>query len=466
MRKSIAFFLFLIISGSLNSTLYYERIFLVSTDFQFPVVKIEAEKDKKPVMLIFGGIHGNEPGAYLTAEKLTALKLKKGTVIIVPRVNFYSIMKNVRGYFGDMNRKFVKGEEKKKRDPDSKIVRILKQLMSEADIFINLHDAWGFHKRYHKNFGQCIIVDAAGVYSKKFNRKIDLEKIGKEIVRKVNKQIKNPKHLFAFWNTETEKKHKEKKLEAMKFTATFYAYKVYNIPAFGVESSKNIRSDELKVKYHLLVLNELFRIFGIIPENKITPELKKPEFYYAKIFNSEGNEYIVPAKSTLWIRKGEEISVSEIVGSRKFGWASDILGWGGENDRNKKFSPIKETVVLIKHDYKRVAKFKIKPSVKIPYAIITIDGKQRKISAGERLRLKESDTIVLRSAHLNGKELTLDFKGFALKNRINRGDDRNIKIAYKELQPEFSLSKNGKIYKVEAKLKRFPEFFFIVEYDL
>ncbi len=466
MRRSIAFFLLLIISGLLNSTLYYEKMFLVSTDFQFPVVRIEAEKDKKPVMLIFGGIHGNEPGAYLTAEKLTDLKLRKGTVIIVPRVNFYSIMKNVRGYFGDMNRKFVKGEEKKKKDPDSKIVKILKQLMSEADIFINLHDAWGFHKRYHKNFGQCIIVDAAKVYSKKFNREIDLEKIGKEVVRKVNKQIKNPDHLFAFWNTKTETKHKEKKLEAMKFTATFYAYKVYNIPAFGVESSKNIKSDELKVKYHLMVLNELFRVFGIIPKNKISPRLKKPDFYYAKVLSSRGYEYIVPTKSNLWIKKGEVISILEIIGSRKFGWAADILGWGGENDRNKRYSPQKETYVLIKHDYKKLAKFKIKPSAKIPYAIININGKERKVFANERLRLKKSDMVVLKSAYLNGKELSLDFKGFALKNKINRGDDRNVKISYRELQPEFSLTKKGRIYKIEAKLKRSSQFFFIIEYDL
>ncbi len=465
MKRIFIFTLLLIFFHSFSfSTLYYEKMFLISTDFQFPVVKIEAEKDKSPVMLIFGGIHGNEPGAYLTAEKLTELKLKKGTVIIVPRVNFYSIMKNVRGYFGDMNRKF-KNWKSKKKDPDTRIVKILKKLMAQADIFINLHDAWGFHRKYHKNFGQCIIVDAAKVISKKTKKEIDLEKIGKEVVEKVNKKIKNPNHLFAFWNTETEKTHKEKNLEQMKFTATFYAYKVYGIPAFGVETSKNIKSDELKVKYHLLVLNELFKVFGIIPENKIRPNLKKPVFYYVKIFNKEGKEFIVPEKSVLLLKQDETITLKSIHGSRKFGWAADILGWGGENDRNKRYLITKKTTVLIRHDYHKITSFKIYPSKKIPRFIIKINGEEKKIPAGEILKLKEKDIIILKEAKFNGKELSIDFKGFALKNRINRGDDRNVKIKYGELQKNFSLEGKGRFYKIEAKLKRNPLFYFIVKYE-
>ncbi len=446
------------------STLYYEKMFLISTDFQFPVVKIEAEKDKSPIMLIFGGIHGNEPGAYLTAEKLTELRLKKGTVIIVPRVNFYSIMKNVRGYFGDMNRKFKKGEYKK-RDPDTRIVKILKRLMAQADIFINLHDAWGFHRKYHKNFGQCIIVDAQKVNSRKLGRVIDLEKIGKEVVSRVNKKIKNPDHLFAFWNTKTEKRHKEANLNQMKFTATFYAYKIYKIPAFGVETSKNIKSDELKVKYHLLVLNELFKIFGIIPENTIKPTLKKPEFYYSIISTLKGEDYLVPENSVLWIKRGETIIIKSVEGNRKFGWAADIIGWGGVNDRNKKFTPKNNAKIIIKHDYKKITSFKIKLAERIPKALISINGKDKFVFANEIINLKKDDKLILKKATLNMKNLVLDFKGFAAKNKINRGDDRNTEILYSELQKEFSLKGKGELYKVEAKLTRVPQFYFIIKYE-
>ncbi len=463
-KKAVVLCLIIFVTRFSLSTLYYETMFLKSTDFQFPVVRIEAEKDKSPVILIFGGIHGNEPGAYLTAEKLTDIKLEKGSIIVVPRVNFYSIMKNVRGFFGDMNRKFTKAEEKKKGDPDSRIVNILKKLMAHADVFINLHDAWGFHRRYHKNFGQCVIVDGEKVFSKRMNKMINMEKIGKKIVSKVNSEINNKAHLFAFWNQKTYLKHKEIRLKEMRYTATYFAYKKYDIPAFGIETSKNIKSDELKVHYHLMILKELFKEFGIKMKNEINSKIEKPDFRYLTL-NVNNKIKILPNDETLYEKPSTSFSITSIIGNRKFGWAADIIGWGGNNDKDKRYlikSPVK---IIVKHDFKKIGEVNIIPVKIKPYIMVKIDKLEKKVYAGETFKLKKKHNIRLIKAVYKNYNLAIDFKGYASKKKINRGDDRGEIIIYKELKKRYSLNKKGEIYKIEAKNNKIPLFFIIIKYE-
>ncbi|MCP5052506.1 MAG: hypothetical protein GY940_35385, partial [bacterium] len=179
-------------SGFLLSPLYGELYFR-GTDHQLEVIRL---KGKKPglTMLIFGGIHGDEPGGYFSSEILPTLKLLKGQLIVVPRVNYPSIMLNKRDLHGDMNRKFVPGELP--GDPDAEVVRLLKNLMKEADVFVNQHDAFGFHRHKYisklynpKRYGQCLIVDAATFYSKKLKKQVHLAEMGKRILERVNKQI-------------------------------------------------------------------------------------------------------------------------------------------------------------------------------------------------------------------------------------------------------------------------------------
>ena len=90
-----------------------EQVFLRNTDHELHVYRIFGEKPGKTIMLI-GGIQGDEPGGYLTADLYAAVHLKKGNLIVVPRANFYSILLNQRqGLTGDMNRKFASDEDHK-----------------------------------------------------------------------------------------------------------------------------------------------------------------------------------------------------------------------------------------------------------------------------------------------------------------------------------------------------------------
>ena len=82
------------------------EVHLEGTPYELHVYRIEGRETRSPTMLIVGGIQGDEPGGFLAADRYVDLTLKRGTLVIVPRANFYSIIKNQRGPHGDMNRRF------------------------------------------------------------------------------------------------------------------------------------------------------------------------------------------------------------------------------------------------------------------------------------------------------------------------------------------------------------------------
>lgn len=74
---------------------------------------IRSAKKSGPVVLISGGIHGDEINGIATAKKILEevdenLELKKGTLIIIPLVNIYGFLSNSRTFPDgrDLNRSF------------------------------------------------------------------------------------------------------------------------------------------------------------------------------------------------------------------------------------------------------------------------------------------------------------------------------------------------------------------------
>ena len=84
--------------------------------------------------MLIGGIQGNEPGGFLSADLYADMRLEKGNLIVVPRANFYSIITNQRGPNGDLNRKF--NVEDNSSTMEDQIVSILKKLISESDYLV------------------------------------------------------------------------------------------------------------------------------------------------------------------------------------------------------------------------------------------------------------------------------------------------------------------------------------------
>ena len=101
--------------------LFLKLIFIISIFFFSLYADVQLIKkqnsDSKTTLLVIGGIHGDEPGGYFSAEILAAhYKINSKNLWIVPNLNQESIQKDSRGVNGDMNRKFsvIKNEDKDK----------------------------------------------------------------------------------------------------------------------------------------------------------------------------------------------------------------------------------------------------------------------------------------------------------------------------------------------------------------
>ena len=130
-----------------------------------------------PTVLIVGGIQGDEPGGFSAAALLaTHYRYDGGTVLVIPNLNFPSIIKRSRGLHGDMNRKFAALRE---NDPEYATVRRLQSIITrpEIDLVLNLHDGSGFYRPAWESpthnpgrWGQSVIIDQEELPGAAFGR--------------------------------------------------------------------------------------------------------------------------------------------------------------------------------------------------------------------------------------------------------------------------------------------------------
>ncbi|HSF54401.1 MAG TPA: succinylglutamate desuccinylase/aspartoacylase family protein [Algoriphagus sp.] len=105
---------------------------------------IRSSKNEGAVVLISGGIHGDEINGVVTAKKLLeefdqGLELLKGTLIIIPLVNIYGFLSNSRTFPDgrDLNRSFPGS---KKGSLASRIAYILnEEIIPQIDFGIDFH---------------------------------------------------------------------------------------------------------------------------------------------------------------------------------------------------------------------------------------------------------------------------------------------------------------------------------------
>ena len=279
----------------------------------FPIQDTYLKGEKKGGrILIVGGIHGNEPGAYKAAEILRHVKVKRGELFIAPRMNFVSILANRRGYNGDMNRKFAHLSSK---DPDYERVNWLKNYIKEVkpDLLLTLHDGFGFHSVNPKAWGQCIVIDEERY------RNFSLGKEAKLVSKRVNRFFKKREWRVPVYNTHTfspKTKHPEQRK-----SLTYFCLKEANVPAICLETSKQMPNLELKVKTHLLLLKEFFALHSVEIEpgfDYIISHLKEflePNVSYSVNLNINGRSVLVSSNRTFKLPKNSRVEFTSFHGT-------------------------------------------------------------------------------------------------------------------------------------------------------
>jgi hypothetical protein len=441
-------------------------VYFPNTAYELNVYKIYGKKPGKTLMLI-GGIQGNEPGGFLSADLYADMSLMRGNLIVVPRANFYSILLNHRGPHGDMNRKFAANP--KTMSMDDKIVSILKQLIAESDYLLNLHDGSGYyHPTYISRwrnpslFGQSIIADCECYRVPGQDGVLRLGEMARRVVEEINRGITNELHRFHFNNTRTDEPdsiHREQTK-----SATYYALTKHHIPAFGVETSKFLPSIDLKVRYHNLAINAFMRLFGIVPEQ---PRffLDSPELKYLVVSINGQIPIVIRDQEALHITNGDTINIAHVEANYERGLSVDILGYGSLNDFRKDISINRDTKLLIRKDNKVFAAILIQASpdrggrmstlthTMVSHFIVEVDGRKRLIENGETLEIIRGDSLkvidILPKSLARQGEVIVNFKGFVGNWKNNTGEDRGYSIdTAHDLLKRYSIHGKRRLYRI------------------
>ena len=447
------------------------KTYFENTDYELHVYEIRGH-EPGPTMMIIGGIQGNEPGGYLSADLYADISLEIGNLIVVPRANFYAILLNQRGPNGDMNRKFA---HQRAYDTETRIVAILKELISRSDVLLNLHDGTGFFRpeyidglRNPMRFGQSIIADADVYESPKSGKRILLGDIARKICAEVNEHIPEEEYKYRFNNHNTASKntrHPEQRL-----SATYYSLINHEIPSFGVESSKEIPSNKIKVRHKTLVINSFMKEFGIVPENpRILVE--NPQLNHLIVLINGTERVAVKNGETLLLNQGDQVIIEHIdMENYKRGLTADIIGVGGINDLGKPFTINFPRRIIVRKDSYKCASVKLSLSRKemiagaarvaelalrmpnLEFLTILVDGARHEVSAGDTLEVQFGQVLEIIEAVIDqpsyGKSLVVNFKGFVGDKTNNTGEDRGYKIRTDQGDPrllrKYSLDGKGR----------------------
>ncbi len=460
MKRSIAVLLFITLF-SLNGLYaqaptrpYREHLrYFENTPNELNVYKLFGRFDGKTIFIL-GGIQGDEPGGYLSADLYPNLVLERGNLIVIPRANFHSIINNQRLVTKDMNRRF---QDNGDREVEDQIVAIIKQEMAEADLFLNLHDGWGFYSetyvdenRNPKRFGQSVIADAS-VYIADGDT-LQLEEISRKVLERVNQKIEDPLHHLHFMNTNTFDENTE--FPEMRKSATYYALTQYGIPAFGVESSKNLQNLDLKIRYHNYVINEFMKLLGVEPEHPAVI-YEPPRLIYILVSVNNSTPIVVDSNSGLDLIPGDRIQVTHIESNYTRGLTCDIRGFGNEQDFMRPVNITNPTSIIVKKDNLEIGKIQVglkELDYSMMVYIFEVNGEKRSILHGQTLELKNSDQFKILNIALDKIDpafVQVNLKGYVPSIDYNTGEDRNYLITASELTwTKYSVYGEGKIFPI------------------
>ncbi|MFA5903840.1 MAG: M14/M99 family metallopeptidase, partial [Desulfobacula sp.] len=434
----------LICCSSLSASQKTHTVFFEGEENELHVYRIKGTRSGK-TLLIIGGIQGDEPGGFLAADYYADFLLEKGNLIVVPRANFPSILKMERQINQDMNRKFLDDDIS---NYETKVVNVLKKLICESDCFLNLHEGSGFYSRAwnseEKNpnkFGQSIIIDDSVLNGLNKAEPVNLEKMAGQVVEKLNLHIENKEHFFNVNNHRTN--HSDSIHKEQLRSATYYAYNICKIPAFGIESAKVLPLEQ-KVRQHIYAINGFMEILDIVPKNP-NIDLKKPEMQYMIISVNESIPVVVEKMQRLKIHRGNTIKVLDIIANYERGLSVDVIGLGNMfNDMKNELVVNESTRIEVKKDfYKCGSVFIDVDSENLNQEKKLVVTKTEEVSSLKyKLRINNTHTLVDNYSHVKvrmGDKLVIEdvvsgivdpskyivnFKGFIGNSNNNSGEDR------------------------------------------
>lgn len=140
-----------------------------------------------PRIMVLGGVHGNEPGGWLAAEAIADWQVERGSLLVLPRVNWRAaaVMERTLSDIGDINRAYP-------GDANGTLSRRIANAIIEAgrdfepELLFDLHESWVFYNERGANGGTAFIGQTMSLGGGASEATVDRMA---DVVRTVNGQI-------------------------------------------------------------------------------------------------------------------------------------------------------------------------------------------------------------------------------------------------------------------------------------
>ncbi len=391
------------------------------------------DRDKAPHLLLLAGIQGDEPGGFnATNLFLMHYSVLKGLVEVVPVLNKPSMLRNHRGLYGDMNRKFATLD---KNDPEYPTIQEIKSLIAKPNIdaVLHLHDGGGYYRPVYvdatlnpKRWGNCFIIDQDEVKGAKFP---NLLAFANNTIESINAHLLHPIEEYHLKNTRTAQGDTE-----MQKALTFYAINQKK-SAFANEASKELPLAS-RVFYHLQAIEGLL--------NQLNIPFKR-DFE----LNPSSVHALINDKN-LWAK------ISSLPKMPLFNLRSKLNHFPLPNNTKIPQIPIESNAyivglvknkqeVFLKYGNKlmtRLSPFYIEFDPSLEEVKMQIDNKDQMVKIGSVVEVKESFYIHAMD------NIRANVIGFSVSNE-SKPNEMGYTIRFKDFQKRFSLDKQERIYRIE-----------------
>ncbi|OOC31752.1 purine-nucleoside phosphorylase [Helicobacter pylori] len=356
----------------------------------------------------------------------------KGLVEVVPVLNKPSMLRNHRGLYGDMNRKFAALD---KNDPEYPTIQEIKSLIAKPNIdaVLHLHDGGGYYRPVYidatlnpKRWGNCFIIDQDEVKGAKFP---NLLAFANNTIESINVHLLHPIEEYHLKNTRTAQGDTE-----MQKALTFYAINQKK-SAFANEASKELPLAS-RVFYHLQAIEGLL--------NQLNIPFKR-DFE----LNPNSVHALINDKS-LWAK------ISSLPKMPLFNLRPKLNHFPLPNNTKIPQIPIESNAyivglvknkqeVFLKYGNKlmtRLSPFYIEFDPSLEEVKMQIDNKDQMVKIGSVVEVKESFYIHAMD------NIRANVIGFSVSNE-SKPNEMGYTIRLKDFQKRFSLDKQERIYRVE-----------------
>lgn len=201
------------------------------TTYATPMYIIDSGKSG-PVVMIVGGVHGNETAGYTAAAEVKSWDIKKGKLIVLPQANKKAIALHTRTYNGDLNRDFPQSST---QSADTTLARSIWSAVKKYDVdwLMDMHEGYNY----------CKLSDSVG-QSLIYYPNSTTQTMANAIVRDLNGDISTSYKKFSLFRY------------PVKGSLARAAGQYENVHAFIFETCDN-PSLSVRVNYHLKAANTL-----------------------------------------------------------------------------------------------------------------------------------------------------------------------------------------------------------------